>query len=75
MVGLLGFKETAADSSAPVMINEYLPCTATSAAKDGEAPESSPDGSLRDKQHQGSAVCVFLADEPLHGSMTALRYP
>ena len=61
MVGLLGFKETAADSSAPVMINECLPCAAASAAKDGEAPESSPDGSLREKQHKGGAVCVCLA--------------
>ena len=56
MVGLLVFKETAADSSAPVMINECLPCAAASAAKDGEAPESSPDGSLREKQHKGGAV-------------------
>ena len=38
------------------MINEYLPCAAASAAKDGEAPESSPDGSLREKQHKGGAV-------------------
>ena len=74
LIGLPGFKEASADSSAPVMINEYLPCTATSAAKDGEAPESSPDGSLREKQHKGSTVCVFLADEPIHGSITALRY-
>ena len=53
---LLGFKETAADSSTPVMISEYLPCAAASAAKDGEALESSPDGSLREKQYKGSTV-------------------
>ena len=62
MVGLLGFKETAADSSAPVMINECLPCAAANAARDGEAPESNLDGSLREKQYKGSTVCVFLAD-------------
>ena len=45
------------------MINEYLPCAAASAAKDGEAPESSLDGSLREKQHKGGAVCVSLADD------------
>ena len=45
---------------APVMINEYLPCAATSAAKDGEAPESSLDGSLRDKQHKEGTVCAVL---------------
>ena len=45
------------------MINEYFPFAAISAAKDGEAPESSPDGSLREKQHKGGAVCVFLADD------------
>ncbi len=56
MVCLLGFKETSADSSATVMINEYFPCAAASAAKDGEAPESSPDGSLREKQYKGSTV-------------------
>ena len=60
---LLCFKETAADSSTPVMISEYLPCAAASAAKDGEAPESSLDGSLREKQHKGGAVCVSLADD------------
>ena len=43
------------------MINQYLPCAAASAAKDGEAPESSPDGSLREKQHQGSTVCAVIA--------------
>ena len=43
------------------MINQYLPCAAASAAKDGEAPESSHDGSLREKQNKGSAVCVCLA--------------
>src|SRR5690606_7363402 len=42
------------------MINECLPCAATSAAKDGEAPESSPDGSLREKQHKGGTVCAVL---------------
>ena len=63
MVGLLVFKETAADSSAPVMICEYLPCAATSAAKDGEAPESSPDGSLREKQHKGGTARVLLAGD------------
>ncbi len=63
MVGLLVFKETAADSSAPVMINECLPCAAASAAKDGEAPESSPDGSLREKQYKGGTACVFLAGD------------
>jgi hypothetical protein len=46
--------------SAPVMIKECLPCAATSAAKDGEAPESSPDGSLRDKPRTGGAVCAVL---------------
>ena len=56
MVCLLGFKETSADSSATVMINEYFPCAAASAAKDGEALESSPDGSLREKQYKGSTV-------------------
>ncbi len=45
---------------ASVMINECLPCAATSAAKDGEAPESSPDGSLREKQHKGGTVCAVL---------------
>ena len=49
MVGLLGFKEPAAESSATIMINEHLPCAAASVARDGEAPESSPDGSLREK--------------------------
>ncbi len=44
------------------MINEYLPCAAASAAKDGQAPESSLDGSLREKQHKGGTACVFLAD-------------
>ena len=44
------------------MISEYLPCAATSEAKDGEAPESSLDGSLREKQHKGGTACVFLAD-------------
>ena len=63
MVCLLGFKEISADSSATVMINEYFPCAAASAAKDGEAPESSLDGSLREKQHKGGAVCVSLADD------------
>ena len=43
------------------MINEYLPCAAASEARDGEAPESSPDGSLREKQHKGGAVCICLA--------------
>ena len=38
------------------MINEHLPCAAASEARDGEAPESSPDGSLREKQHKGGAV-------------------
>ena len=50
------FKEPAAESSATVMINEHLPCAAASVARDGEAPESSPDGSLRAKQHKGGAV-------------------
>lgn len=75
VVVLLGFKETSADSSATVMINEYLSCAAISAAKDGEALESSLDGSLREKQHKGGTVCVFLADESIQGSTTALRHP
>ena len=43
------FKEPAAESSATIMINEHLPCAAASVARDGEAPESSHDGSLRAK--------------------------
>ena len=62
MVGLLGFKEPAAESSATIMINEHLPCAAASVARDGEAPEWNLDGSLREKQYKGSTVCVFLAD-------------
>ena len=42
------------------MINECLPCAAASEAKDGEAPESSLDGSLREKQHKGGTVCAVL---------------
>ena len=55
------FKEPAADSSATIMLNEHRPCAAASEARDGEAPESSHDGSLREKQHKGGAVCVCLA--------------
>ena len=32
------------------MLNEHRPCAAASVAKDGEAPESSHDGSLREKR-------------------------
>ena len=64
MVCLLGFKEISADSSATVMINEYFPCAAASEAKDGEAPKSSPDGSLREKQHRGGTVCTVLTSTP-----------
>ena len=46
------------------MINEYLPCAAASAAKDGEVPESSLDGSLREKQHKGGTVCAVLTSTP-----------
>ena len=42
------------------MINQYLPCAAISAAKDGESPDSSLDGSLREKQHKGGTVCAVL---------------
>ena len=45
------------------MINQYLPCAAISAAKDGEAPESSLDGSLREKQHKGGTARVLLAGD------------
>ena len=45
------------------MINEYLPCAAISAAKDGEAPESSPDGPLRENQHKDGTARVLLAGE------------
>ena len=55
------FKEPAADSSATIMLNEHRPCAAASVARDGEAPESSHDGSLREKQHKGGAVGVCLA--------------
>ena len=55
------FKEPAADSSATIMLNEHRPCAAASVAKDSEAPESSHDGSLREKQHKGGAVGVCLA--------------
>ena len=55
------FKEPAAESSATIMINEHRPCAAASVARDSEAPESSHDGSLREKQHKGGAVCVCLA--------------
>ena len=50
------FKEPAAESSATIMISEHRPCAAASVARDGEAPESSHDGSLREKQHKGGAV-------------------
>ena len=43
------------------MLNEHRPCAAASVARDGEAPELSRDGSLREKQHKGGAVCVCLA--------------
>ena len=56
------------------MINQYLPGAATSAAKDGEAPESSLDGSLREKQHKGGTACVFLADKSIQGSTPALGH-
>ncbi len=42
------------------MINEHLPCAAASEARDGEAPESSHDGSLREKQYKGGTVCAVL---------------
>ncbi len=45
------------------MINQYLPCAAASAAKDGQAPESSLDGSLREKQHKGGTARVLLAGD------------
>ena len=59
-------KETVADLSAPTMISEHTPCAAASAAKDGEAPESSLDGLLRAKQHKSGTVCVFLSMALLH---------
>ena len=46
------------------MINQYLPCAAISAAKDGESPDSSLDGSLREKQHKGGTVCAVLTSTP-----------
>ena len=55
------FKEPAAESSATIMLNEHRPCAAASVARDGEAPESSHDGSLREKQHKGGAICICLA--------------
>ncbi len=45
------------------MINEHVPCAAASEARDGEAPESSPDGSLREKQHKGGTARVLLAGD------------
>ena len=45
------------------MINQYLPCAAISAAKDGESPDSSLDGSLREKQHKGGTARVLLAGD------------
>src|SRR5690606_9513099 len=73
--GLLGFKETSADLSAPVLINEYLPCAAVSVAKDGEAPESSPDGSLREKQHKGGTVCAVLTSTTSRVLRTTILAP
>ena len=61
-VSLLSFKETVADSSATIMLNEHRPCAAASVARDGEAPESSHDGALREKQHKGGAVGVCLVN-------------
>ena len=57
------FKEPAADSSATIMLNEHRSCAAASVARDGEVSESSHDGSLREKQHKGGTICVFLADD------------
>ena len=65
-------KEPAAESSATIMLNEHRPCAAASVVRDGEAPESSHDGSLRAKQHKGGAVCVCLASHFLKQASTLI---
>ena len=54
------------------MLNEYCAGAVTSAAKDGVAPESRQDVSLREEQIQRSALCATDASKPFAGQRPAL---